>query len=80
MIWRRYVTSRSKRSLSKCGLLEHVLCEWRLIRHYFEWVWVISGGSGCMKHYFGWVGVSGGGWGIILGGYGWLGNILDGWG
>ena len=35
-----------ERSLSRCGLLDHILCEWRLMRHYFERVWVILGGWG----------------------------------
>ena len=66
---RRYLTSWSRRSLSRYGLLEHILCEWQLMRHYFEWVWVILcgwdifwvvwGEWGWMRHYFGWVGVSG---------------------
>ena len=48
--------------LSRCGLLDHVLCKWWLVRHYFEWVWVILGGWGewgCMGLFFGWGGVVG---------------------
>ena len=67
MIWRPYVNSRSKRSLSRCGLLDHILCEWWLVRHYLEQVWVILGGWVWMGHYFGWVGMSGGGWENDLG-------------
>ena len=80
MIWRLYLILSSKGSLIRFGLLDHILCEWqlarhylRLVRHYFEWVWVILGGWGvdgalfwvggvrwgCMGHYFGWVGVGG---------------------
>ena len=44
---------KAKISLSRFGLLDHILCEWRLVRHYFE----------CKLF---WVG--GGGWDIILGG------------
>ena len=43
----------TKRSLSRCGLLDHILCESQLMRHYFEWMWVILGGWGCMGHYVG---------------------------
>ena len=60
-LW-RYFTLWWKRGLSGCGLLDHFLCEWRLVRHYLEWVWVILGG-------WGWVG---GVWGIILGEWGWV--------
>ena len=55
MIWRRYIISSSKRSLSRCGLLDHILYDWRLVRHYFEWVWVILGEWKWVGHYFGWV-------------------------
>ena len=58
-------------------LLDHILCEWRLVRDYFECVWVILGGWGWVSHYFGWMGVGGplfwvdcGGWVIILGVWG----------
>ena len=71
MIWRPYVTSWSKRSLSRCGLLHHILCEWRLVKHYyFEWLW--------MGHYFGWVGV--GGEIFWVGGWGWVGVSGGEWG
>ena len=45
---------KAKISLSRFGLLDHILCEWRLVRQYFE----------CKLF---WVG--GGGWDIILGGW-----------
>lgn len=73
MIWRPYVTSWSK-SLSRCGLLHHTLCEWQLVSHYFEWVWVIFGGWGWVGDYFGSVGW--GLWGIIVGG--WLCKAVGG--
>ena len=60
MIWWPYFISWSKRSLSRCRLMDHILCKWRLLRHYFEWGWValgrwdiILGGWGCMGHFFG---------------------------
>ena len=55
IIWRPYVTSWSKRSLSRFVLLDRIWSEWRLVRHYFKWVWVILGGwgwVGSMGHYF----------------------------
>ena len=72
MIWRPYDAPWSKRSLSRCGLLDHILCSLRLVRHYLEWVWVILGG-------WGWVGlggeifwVGGGGWKNVLSEWGWV--------
>ena len=66
-IWRPYVTLWSKRSLSRCGLLKHILCECWLMRHYFQWVWVtlsewgiILGGWGWVGKYFWWMRVIGG--------------------
>ena len=63
MKWWPYFISRSKRSLSRCRLMGHILCKWQLLRHYCEWVWVVLGrwdiilggwGEwGCMGHYFG---------------------------
>ena len=80
MIWRPYDTSWSKRSLSRCGLLGHILCEWRLMRHYFEWMWIFLGGWGnilgwwwWVGHYFGWVGVGGNIFWVGWRGWGWVG-------
>ena len=67
-------------NLSKCVLLDHILCEWRLVRHYFEWVWVnwvIGIGWGII---LGERRVSGGWWDIILGGWRWAGMSGGGWG
>ena len=84
MIWRPYVTSWSKRNLSRCELLDRILCEWQLvrhylqfIRHYFEWVWVILGGQGWVEtsgvlFWVGW-----GEWDIILSGWGWVGKYFE---
>ena len=86
MIWWPYFTLWSKRSLSRCWLLDHILCKWRLVRHYFEWVWVVLGGWDIILSRWGWVGlyraliwvggkifwVGGGGWGWV-GEWGWLG-------
>ena len=74
MIWWPYFISWSKRSLSRCRSMDHILCKWRLLRQYFEWVGVFFGWVG---HYFGWVEVSGSVWGIILGGWGWVGALFD---
>ena len=74
--WQPYVTSWSKRSLTKCGLLDNNLCKTRIVRHFFEWVWVILGGWVSVEFYFGWVNgskgmdrtlfwVGGGGWGWL---------------
>ena len=77
IIWRLCVTSWSKRSLSRCGLLDRILCKWRLARHYFEWAglvgalfWVGEGGVGVYGALF-WI--SRGVWGIILGRCWWMG-------
>ena len=62
------------------------LYEWQLMRHYFEWMWVILGrwgltlgGKGCVGMYGAWFlvgGVNGRGW---VGHYsGWVGNYF-GW-
>ena len=69
IIWRPYVTSWSKRSLSRCVLLDRIWSEWRLVRYYFKWVWVILGG-------WGWVGVYGA---LFLGGWEWVevGALFD---
>ena len=87
MVWWPYFTSLSKRSLSRCKLMDHILCKWRLFSHYFEWVWVILGGLDIIFGRWGWVGVYGvlfwvgeGGWGIILDRRGWVGRYLVGWG
>ena len=52
--------------------MDHILCEWQLMWHYFERVCVILGGWDIILgkweyigHYFGWVGW--GGWENILG-------------
>ena len=67
MIWWPYFSSGSKKSLSRCRLTDHILCKWQLLRHYFEWVWVILDG---------WDIILGGGvWGIILGGWEWVGRM-----
>ena len=75
MIWRPCVTLWSKRSLSRCVLFGHVLCQWQLVSHYFEWLWIMLGRwgwVGWVGHYFGWVGVSGSDWDIILCGWVWV--------
>ena len=76
VIWWPYFTLWSKRSLSKCGLLVHILYKWRLMRHYFEWAWVTLGGWDIILNRWGCRGV----WDIILGGWGWVGIILGEWG
>ena len=81
LIWRPHVISSSNRSLSTCGLLHHILCEWFLVRHYFEWVWAILGQWGWVRHNFWWVGVGGNVWDISLVGLvdqGWVGHYF-GW-
>ena len=91
MIWWPYFTSLSKRSLSKCRLMDHILCKWRLLRHYFEWVWVILDGLDIILGRWGWVELYGvlfwvgeGEWGHYFGCAGvgrkifWLGG--GGWG
>ena len=82
MIWQPYSTWQSRRSLSRCGLLDHILCKWQLVRHYLEWVWVILGGSDIILGGWGWVGVyealfwvGGGGQGIMLGKWRWVGIV-----
>ena len=65
MIWRPYFTSWSKRGLSRCGLLDNILCEWWLVRHFFERVWVILCGWGIVLGEWGWMGMSGGRWGWV---------------
>ena len=76
-----YVTSWSKRRLIRCGLLNHILCETQLVRHYFEWV-LCACERECLGVYSfsmqdkkrkcsGHV-RSNGMWGIILGGCGWV--------
>ena len=74
-----------KESLSRCRLIDLILCKWQLLRYYFEWVWVILGGWDIILGGWGWVvvygalfWVSGGGWGIILGWWGWVGKYF-GW-
>ena len=51
-------------------LLEDILCEWRLVKDYFECelFWVSGGGYGIIL----------GGWVIILGGWKWVGKYF-GW-
>ena len=75
-------------------VLDNILYDWRLVRHYVEWVWVILGEWGLAKHYFWRVRADRGGCGIILGGWRWVGmsgalfwvvgggweNILGEWG
>ena len=80
MIWWPYFTLWSKRSLSRCGLLDHILYEWRLVRRYFEWVWVILGRRGIISGKWGWVEVygplfwmDGGEWSWVGHYFGWLG-------
>ena len=66
--------------MSRRGLLGHILCEWQLVRHYLDWVWVILGGWGIILggwvwigKYFGWLGVVGWGWmGVSGGEWGWV--------
>ena len=62
------------------------MCKWRLVSHYFEWVWVVLVRWEWVGHYPEWVGVyetlfweGGGGWENILGGkIFWVG--WGGWG
>ena len=73
MIWWPYFTSWSKRSLSRFRLMNHILCKWQLLRHYFEWVWVALGEWDIILGMWGWVGVYGA---LLLvggGGWGWVG-------
>ena len=79
-IWRPYVTSWSKRSFSRCGLLKHILCECWLMRHYFQWVWVtlsewgiILGGWECVGMYVALFLVGGDEWGWVEHYFGWVG-------
>ena len=82
MISQPYITSWSKRSLSKCAVVNHILREWQLVRHLFEWVWVILGGwdiilcewgrAGMYGPYFGLARVSGSYWALL-----WV--SCDGW-
>ena len=81
IIWRPYLTSWSKRSLSRCGLLDHILCEWQLVAIILSECWPFCvrgdrwGGWRCMEYYFGWVGV---GWKIFwVGGGGWSWVDMD---
>ena len=86
IIWRPYLTSWSKRSLSRCGLLDHILCKWQLVDIILSecglfWVrggkWgFILGGWGCMGYYFGWVKVSGRWVGHYFGWVGVVGKIF----
>ena len=77
MILWPYFTSRSKRILSRCRLMDHSLCKWRTVIETLFWVSVRH--FGWMGHYFRWVAVGGalfwvggGGWeNIWLGGSGW---------
>ena len=69
MIWWPYFISWSKRSLSRCRLMDHILCKWRLLRQYFEWVGVFLGEWDIILGGWRWVGVygalfwvGGGGW------------------
>ena len=39
--------------------MDHISCKWRLLRHYFEWVWVILGEWDIILGAWGWVGVYG---------------------
>ena len=54
---RRYLTSWSRRSLSRCGLLDHILCEWQAVSQALFWVSV--GGWGIILGGCGWVVVGG---------------------
>ena len=73
MIWRPYVTSWWKRSLRRCGLLDHILSECT-----FFWVggggWdIVLGGWGYVEKYGAlfWVGV--GDWECVRHYFGWVG-------
>ena len=84
-----FFTSWSKRSLSRCRLMTHILCKWRSLRNYFEWVWVLLGEWDIILGIWEWLGlygslfwvgealfwVSGGGWENILVGWGWVGWV-----
>ena len=65
--------------MTRCGLLDHVLCKLQSVKHYFEWVWVILGRwdiilGGALF----WVG--GGGRENILGGWEWVWLSGSEWG
>ena len=59
-------TSWWKKSLNRCGVLDYILCEWRLVMHHFEWLWVILGRWVQMGVFRALLWVDGSGWGIIL--------------
>ena len=75
-LW-HYLTSWSKRSLSRYGLMDHILCESRLVKHYFQWVWVIMGRWGIFLGGWRWVvadeALFWGGGAFFWGGRGWVG-------
>ena len=75
---RRYLTSWSRRSLSRCGLLDHILCEWQAVSQALFWVSV--GGWGIILGGCGWVVVGGAlFWEVRVGGkIFWVGG--GGWG
>ena len=52
-----YLTSWSKRILSRCRLMDHSLCKWRTVIEALFWVSVRH--FGWMGHYFRWVAVGG---------------------
>ena len=76
MVWWPYFTSWSKRSLIRGRLMGHILCKWRLLRHYFEGVWVVLGGQDIILGGWVWVGVYKA---LFWVGVGVLENILVGW-
>ena len=45
--------------MSKCAVVNHILREWQLVRHLFEWVWVILGGWDITLGEWGWAGMYG---------------------
>ena len=91
ILWRPFLISWSKRSLSRCGLLDNILCEWQLvgiILSEYGLFWVCGSGWGIVLGRWGWMDVyevlfwvDGGEWwlvDIILSGLGWLGKYF-GW-